>query len=53
MIVVFGVLHGVLSEITDKISETAVGPIFTGHEQNCEFASSLVMNKNANSHSYS
>jgi hypothetical protein len=26
----FGVLHGVRDEFTDDVSETAVGPIFTG-----------------------
>ena len=25
-------LHGVRCEFTDDVSETAVGPIFTGHE---------------------
>jgi hypothetical protein len=30
---VLGFLHGVRSEFTDDVSETAVGPIFTGHDQ--------------------
>jgi hypothetical protein len=29
---VLGSLHGVQGEFTDDVSETAVGPIFTGHE---------------------
>jgi hypothetical protein len=27
-----GVLHGVQGEFTDNVLETAVGPIFTGHD---------------------
>jgi hypothetical protein len=33
----WGFLHGVRGEFTDEVSETAVGPIFTGREY--EFAS--------------
>lgn len=29
---IFGFLHGVLSEFTDYVSETAVGSVFTGRE---------------------
>jgi hypothetical protein len=27
-----GFLHGVRSEFADDVSETAVGPVFTGHK---------------------
>ena len=29
---VLGFLHGVRDKFTDDVSETAVGPIFTGHK---------------------
>ena len=35
-----GFLHGVRGEFTDDVSETAVGPIFTGHELEREWAAS-------------
>jgi hypothetical protein len=34
---IWGFLHGVRSEFTDNVSETAVGPIFTGHELECKW----------------
>jgi hypothetical protein len=33
---ILGFLHCVRSKFTDDISETAVDPIFTGHELECK-----------------
>jgi hypothetical protein len=47
---VLGFLRGVRGKFTDKVSETAVGPFFTGHEKECEFAV-LLMTSEDGTHS--
>jgi hypothetical protein len=42
VVLVFGLFHNVRSEFTDDVSETTVGPVFTGHMNNNNQMSGLL-----------